>query len=514
MVAHDFIDEPLLTVRLVDGARKQLTLPAALAGLSDGTFVEFCKLRTHHFHGWMMFITQLAFLALRRAGVDSLPGSAERWRDLLLELTEQQHEPWCLVVEDLGKAAFFQPPVPDVGRSGRLDESWKALEHPDERDVIVTAKEHDVKSARVRGDSPEAWLYTLCTIQTLQGYPGRGYTPVSRMKGGYGNRPRVGLAPGHSLSGRFKRDLDTMRASTQAWLERGYADKGIALVWTVPWDGKRALQRAQLEPNFVEVCQRLRCVSDRGRVVLQYATSESRRCLPDVETGDIGDPWIPVERGSSKPGALTVGSSGFSYRLVSRLLLSDDFESARAQLPQAGDPPNTLFIAAALTRGQGKTDGLHERVIPIPSEVRRRLGQTDQRQLLGQRSKEFVSRADDMRSKVLYGALKALVPYDADVRDDFDALVDERFFDELFGGLELDNAAARLAWECSLVQLARKEFARACDVCVLGEMHSYKAVSKAEAYFQFGLKKHFPDALAALSASQPAPSPSAPEVSP
>ena len=42
-------------------------------------------------------------------------------------------------------------------------------------------------------------MYALVTLQTTQGYPGRGYTRVARMKGGYGNRPRVGLAADHRL---------------------------------------------------------------------------------------------------------------------------------------------------------------------------------------------------------------------------------------------------------------------------------------------------------------------------
>ena len=141
-----------------------------------------------------MFLTQLAAIALHRAG-QSDPGiSEDKWRNLLLGLTKGAHEPWSLVVVDLSKPAFFQPPVPE-GKIG----SWNVCDSPDDIDVLATAKSHDVKAGLMQGNEPEAWVYALCTQQTMQGYPGRGYNRIARMNGGYGNRPRVGLAADQSF---------------------------------------------------------------------------------------------------------------------------------------------------------------------------------------------------------------------------------------------------------------------------------------------------------------------------
>src|SRR5439155_8683342 len=111
------------------------------------------------------------------------------------------------------------------------------------------SKGHDVKSGLMHADDPEAWLYALCTLQTTQGYPGRGYNGVSRMNGGYGNRPRVGLATSPSLSARFVRDTGVLLDSWPKLLDRGYTDDGVALVWTESWDGRASLAMHELAPH-------------------------------------------------------------------------------------------------------------------------------------------------------------------------------------------------------------------------------------------------------------------------
>ncbi|MGC4121404.1 MAG: type I-E CRISPR-associated protein Cse1/CasA [Myxococcales bacterium] len=488
-MAHDLLMEPLLSWRDTKRRRGVTTLPGLLARLATGELGDFPRVRTHQFHPWSMFLTQLAAIALHRAGQMEPPATESEWRALLLALTGGAHEPWCLVVDDLSKPAFFQPPVPE----GECMQ-WKALRCPDDLDILVTSKAHDVKESRV-APIAESWVYALTTLQTMQGYPGRGYNPISRMKGGYGNRPRVGLAPDLAPSTRFRRDVSVLLSQRPALLARGFNDHGADLVWVVPWDGRSSLAQGELAPHFIEICWRIRC---RGttQVECAYTTTEARRCLATIVNGDVGDSWIPIERDG---GALTVGPSGFHYELLAKLLFGDDFEPAAAQVVRVGDDGALYLLCSALARGQGKTEGLHERLLPVPAPVKRRLGQVDQRAALGRRAVQCIEQAKKMRSKVLFPALKAISLGGKTLEDRFDAEVDDVFFQSLFGSLEQPDEAARLAWERRLAALAKEELARAIDRCPLADAQRFRAISNAQAFFRNGLGKHFPDTLSPTS---------------
>lgn len=489
-MAHDLLTSPLLTWRDHKRQRGATTLAGLLSRLASGDLADFSRLRTHQLHPWCMFLTQVAAIALHRAGRSDLKLDEDAWRDLLLALTEGQHEPWSLVVEDLSEPAFFQPPVPE----GVLD-GWKTQLAPDDLDVLVTAKAHDVKASLIDGSDAEAWVYALATLQTMQGYPGRGYTGISRMKGGYGNRPRVGLAPDRGLSSRFLRDVAVLRDTHSDLIARGFSDTGIALAWTEPWDGRTSFPLHELAPHFIEICWRVRCQSNGSRVLCRYTTTENRRCAPEIDNGDVGDPWAPIERDA---GMLTVGSRGFHYDLLRRLLFENDFEPAAAQRPRPGDPDPVLLIATALARGQGKTEGLHERVLTLTGRARRLLAQSDTRATVGQRAEEHVASAERMGIKVLYPALKGLGE-DAVAGNDFDARVDEVFFECLFATLDDSDEDARLAWERQLSGLAEAEVRRAMSRCALPNSRRFKLMSAAEGLFAGCLRKHFPDVVAARS---------------
>lgn len=497
-MAHDLLSEPILSWRDEQRRRGTTTLPGVMARLASGELTDFPRVRTHQLDPWGMFLTQLAAIALHRAGQSSPRISEDEWRQLLLTLTEGAHQPWILVVDDLSKPAFFQPPVPQE----QID-AWNICDSPDDIDVLATAKGHDVKTGLMHGDEPEAWVYALCTLQTMQGYPGRGYNRVARMNGGYGNRPRVGLAVDQSLSSRFLRDVAVLLDAWPSLLRRGYSDKGVALVWTEAWDGRTSLAMHELAPHFIEVCWRIRCRADGIRLSCLYTTTQVRRCLPEIETGDVGDPWIPIERATHK--ALTVGPNGLDYRLLTRLLFEGDFEPAKAQEPRAVDGDEVLFIASALVRGQGKTEGLHERSLVLTGAVRRKLGEPDGRSALGRRASGRVVSVATIRSKVLYPALKQLALGGKPMPDDLDARVDDIFFDHLFETLAMGDDDARLAFEQELAELAWKELQRAIDRSGSGDARRLRAISDAERMFRACLWKSFPDAAAAPAISEEVP---------
>lgn len=490
MTVHNLANEPLLAWRDRNRRRHETTLPGILAKLASGELADFPRVRAHQLDAWCMFLTQLAAIALHRGGTTDPCQSEDEWRTLVVGLTAGALEPWSLVIGDLTKSAFLQPPVPE-----RTIADWSVWEHPDDLDILVTSKGHDVKASLIAPDEIEAWVVALVTLQTMQGYPGRGYTRIARMKGGYGSRPRVGLAPDRTLSGRFLRDSRVLLDSWDAMVGRGFSDEGIALGWLEPWDGSKSLAMPDVSPHYIEICRRVRFVKAPAGVAAAYTTSTARRFLPEVEDGDTGDVWAPVERDG---GVLTIGQNGFHYELMSRVLLGGDFEPAPAQTLRSDDEGATLLLASALARGQGKTEGLHERIIVIPPKLRDRLRAPDSRARLAVRALENVQQARKMRSKVLFPALRRIALDDKVPVDRFDARTDEIYFEHLFGFAEHDDEAAKSDWENALRSIASSELQSAINRCSVPSHRWFAVVSHAEGVFRSCLAKQFPSLAASL----------------
>ena len=169
-------------------------------------------------------------LALHADGEAEPVGDEADWRRRLLQLSGGVEEAWCLIVEDLSLPAFFQSPVPE----GRLEKVYKKhFNRPDEIDVLITAKNHDVKQATIASDAVEQWIYALVTLQTMEGFSGRGNYGIARMNGGFGSRPAICVAPPGGWSARWQRDVPLLCAAREELVgDYGFADEGgAALVW-------------------------------------------------------------------------------------------------------------------------------------------------------------------------------------------------------------------------------------------------------------------------------------------
>jgi hypothetical protein len=170
---HSLLTDRLLTV----DRGERVSLPELFAALSRGEVHGFPRLRAHQRTAWHMFRVQLAALALDRAGRTDLPEAAEEWAALLRALSTAESgaegdEPWCLAVADRSKPAFLQPPDP-----GGL--KWSDVATPDALDLLITARNHDLKSEVAIHAVPEDWIYALVSLQTMEGYGGGG----GRLKG-------------------------------------------------------------------------------------------------------------------------------------------------------------------------------------------------------------------------------------------------------------------------------------------------------------------------------------------
>ena len=111
---------------------------------------------------------------------------------------------------------------------------------PDELDILVTSKNHDLKSSVASRAAPGDWLFAPGDAADYGGFGGAGNYGVSRMNGGFGSRPAFTLAPVEGLGAHLRMDIVTL-LDQMGSLAREFPMRpgGIGLVWTVPWDGSR-----------------------------------------------------------------------------------------------------------------------------------------------------------------------------------------------------------------------------------------------------------------------------------
>ncbi|MBF0284473.1 MAG: type I-E CRISPR-associated protein Cse1/CasA [Magnetococcales bacterium] len=501
---HDFMNEPIIRVGTTGGGRKGLTLPGVLAGLVRDEIASFTALQPYQAHAWHAFLVQLAAIALHRGGVETPPAEESTWRDLLRALTADWpgDEPWQLVVEDLAKPALMQPPVPE----GVLTGFKNRLTQPDEIDVLATSKNHDIKMARMGRALPDNWLMALVSLQTMDGYLGKGNYGIARMNSGYASRPGVGIRRDFRLAGHFHRDLILMTRHRQAVLESYssfYRESGgHALLWLLPWDGQTSLALQDLDPSFIEVCRRVRLTSSPNGVQALGSASQSARIHADKELkGNLGDFWTPIRDGAS----LTVSRNGFDYPLVANLILgSGDYRQSPAQSqdhePLRGDGE---FLARVLTRGQGKTEGYHERRVPIPAKAMVVLGQAQPRETLAGVAKKRVEQCGVVANKALKPSLLTMIqeaPNKLNFKDGraeawlsrFDHQVDEAFFPFLWRSLTLEGEEAEAEWLRFLKAAGLEIMSRAEGSLIGGGARRYKTFAAAERVFHGALSHQFP----------------------
>src|SRR5690606_9098150 len=99
-------------------------------------------------------------------------------------------------------------------------------------------------------------------------------------------------------------------------------------------------------------------------------------------------------------------SEGFHYKLVSELLFGRRFVGGVAQSLEATPAEGRLqLVAQGVARGKGKTEGYHERRVPISRKLRRLL--IEDRDRVAQAAFRRVTQIGDMR-KLLWLSLAML----------------------------------------------------------------------------------------------------------
>ncbi len=463
-------------------------------------------------------------MAMLAGGETELPGDEGRWCELLRGLTPgfPGDEPWTLVVGDLSKPAFLQPPLPEG--------DWEKLKDvevtPDAIDMLVTSKNHDLKAARLETAGAEHWLFALITLQTWEGFLGRGNYGISRMNGGFASRPFIGAAPTTGGWGvHVARDILRLVDHRTEIVESDtlhVAEGGRRLLWLEPWDGQTSYDPHQLDPYYVEICRRVRLWYEGDRIVARRGSSSAARInQPKGKhqgkdfTLPTGDPWTPVEKDSGKP--LTLDGSGFHYRRVVNLLDPEKFSPAPLQLLLDTDEKGRAQIVfAAVVRGQGETQGYHERRVDVPERLKPAFMRKSASVDMARVARDRVSDVAKVVSKALRPALFALyqaAPERLDFKDpkakekaeifiaQFERAVDEQFFEHLFEevaepiGSEAAKACRKRWIEDLISPRAHDALAAAEAGSPLSGVRRYRARAAAKSLLDGAIVNAFPDLL-------------------
>ncbi len=503
----NLLTEPLIRFDSENGERVSACLPEVYEALMADKVASFPALRPHQRHAWHAFLVQLGALAMHRAGLsDEPPHAPNEWASLIRGLTSEYEDdaPWHLVVDDLTQPAFLQPPA---ASSDLMKEFKNVVVAPDELDMLVTSKNHDVKGAVAEEAGVDDWLFALITLQTMDGNPGRNYG-ISRMNGGHGSRPAFSLAPMGGVGRHVARDTIALLRARPEILD-GYplSEIGTALIWTIPWNSLKseALLFNELDPFYIEVCRRVRLlVSTANRVSARRATTKAPRIEAKHLNGRTGDPWTPINLKEEK--SLTLAGGGFTYKRVTDYLTSGDWYPPILLRPTDAEARSTesmRLVARGIVRGQGKTEGYHERNVPMRQGTIRALGNASRTQDLGMLSRDRIDQVAIVQ-RILSHAIQTFLsnggadnatPEDRERArawlNRLDKIVDVNFFAALqdeFEAPDTRRKSIRDSWLLGVVDSAREMLRDACETLPARAIHRYRARTRAESLFEGRLR--------------------------
>ena len=149
----NILTESVMRCRRYSDRLAWTSLPEAYVALMANEVEAFPALRPHQRHAWHALLVQLGAMAMHRDGLDTPPSDAGEWRRIIQALTPDWpgDEPWQLVVDDITRPAFMQPPASSQDREKDFKNT---VTTPDDLDMLVTSKNHDLKSEVAEQDHP------------------------------------------------------------------------------------------------------------------------------------------------------------------------------------------------------------------------------------------------------------------------------------------------------------------------------------------------------------------------
>ena len=482
------------------GGTQAMTLPEVYAALAGDAVDDFPALRPHQRHFWHTILCQAGAVAMVNANEIKPPETTEGWLEILVELTQKEfpnHEPWSLASQDITKPAFLQPSATTTEKAADYK---NLIATPDEMDLTMGSKHHDVRGRDMRRATPEQWLFALVAQQTGGGFDGNRLYGISRMNKGFGNRHGFSLSPSTRWGPHVRRDLHAL-----AHLHRGQTVRHL-LLWTRPWDGTKqeTIPLHELDPLalYVEIARRIRLTTDEGGSLGgRYATSQGPRVHAKEAKGLTQDPWTITETDKS----VTIGNAGFDYRQITKYLDPEKYTlpSLAKPIPGVDDDTAMHLTAKAIVRGQGRTEGYHERTIPIGRRASGMLRTPSTQADLHRAAQERVNIVGEVQS-ILDHAVKTYLQdgnsggktknYQKSIlsgaRRRLNQTVDQDFWQSLHEELESKEPQPIRARWChhTLVPLARRILKEATQSKLSRRKDQYKATAEANDLFRHRIR--------------------------
>ena len=461
---YNILTERLIRMDKSDGSRVEASLPEVYAALMADKVEAFPALRPHQRHAWHAFLVQLGAMAVHEAGLAEAPRDADEWRRIIRGLTLEwgDDEPWQLVVDDITRPAFMQPPASSKEREADFKIT---VETPDELDIISTSRNHDVKTGSLGAPKVDDWMFALINMQTMDGRPGNGYYGISRMNSNDGSRTAFSLTPSLRWGCHLIKDISSLLKTDFAKWPMHW--EGVNLIWTEPWDGMKseALTLEKLHPFYLEVCRRCRMkVGCKGLYAQKAPRVKGGGCRVGAEAsrGNVGDPWTLITEDATGPKALTLQKDSFSYRNIAEYLFNPKWGlPALFDMAGSGKDQNAFLVARGLRRKKGgQTEGYYERVIPLRPRVAQVFGRGGDPGELSDLARQRVEQVGKVKDILHH----AIATYAADGKSEFkahrngrpspnqlaqpwanrlDAIVDAHFFEQLQEEFESDDREER-----------------------------------------------------------------------
>ncbi len=379
-----------LTVISPKGERKKVDLPELFSLLERNDVAGFPALLPHQGGPFHVFLVQLACHALETSGAsEHLPEltpeepwrllgehTPDEWREMIRGIVPDYaqkypgDEPWCLVVDDLAKPAFLQCPVADA----KFAASKAFVERPDDLDLMISSKNFDIKSDMFHDAQVEDWFFALVSLQTNSGFLGRGNYGIARQNGGWAQRPIFTLQSSSLPGARWGRDARIILSCEGSGKDNLWGvcqnKEDKRLLWLDPWDGTTSYELPALHPLCIEISRRVRAMDKNGGIVFKKAPSNCPRISSSHMCGNLGDPWEPIVSDSKGARAF---SSALNYANIAKIVCGEAtmLQNLLLRYHKGIDSNQGLKLwCSALVKGQGKTEGYFERLIPIDAQKR------------------------------------------------------------------------------------------------------------------------------------------------
>lgn len=508
---HNILMDRFIRFKRNNGCVDTGALPQVYAALMKNDVVAFPALRPHQRHAWHAFLVQLGAMAMHKAGLtEQPPEEADEWLRIIRALTPgfPDDEPWHLVVEDITKPAFMQPPA---SSEDKLADYKSIISTPDELDMLVTSKNHDLKAAVGSQSNVDDWIFSLITLQTMEGYSGLRNYGISRMPSGYGNRPVFSITPSTRPGVHVKRDIIALMEHRQT-LADDYeypAEGGVKLLWIEVWNGAKSdsILVNRLDPLYIEICRRIRLRWSERRFVAVRANSSSKRIV-DVK-GLTGDPWAPENTSSKGTPTAFLGPRKFGYERVVGGLTSPDWKPPYLLNPMQSERGKEMqLVARGMIRGEGGTSGYHERTIPLKPKVMLAFGRAGDIEELGDISHERITQIGKVKSVLRYAVATFSAHGDSGNlktedwaranpwADKLDEIVDSTFFDDLQDEFEIEDTGERqqkrnewlLNGKNGVIDHARRILRQAEDSLPCPSTQRFRARVNANSAFEGSIK--------------------------